>query len=38
MVGDVGAYRAGIILTENLSSDDKHSLKKWGRRRNVYHR
>ena len=38
MAGDVGAYRAGITLAENLPNDDKPSLKKGGGRRNVYHR
>lgn len=36
--GDVGAYRAGITLAENLPNDDKMSLKIGGGRRNVYHR
>ena len=38
MAGDVGAYRAGITLAENLPNDDKLSLKYGGGRRNVYHR
>ena len=38
LAGDVGAYRAGITLAENLPNDDKPSLKKGGGRRNVYHR
>lgn len=36
--GDVGAYRGGITLAENLPNDDKLSLKIGGGRRNVYHR
>ena len=36
--GDVGAYRAGITLAENLPNDDKLSLQRGGGRRNVYHR
>jgi len=36
--GDVGEYRAGITLAENLPNDDKMSLKIGGGRRNVYHR
>lgn len=37
--GDVGEYRAGITLAENLPNDDKLSLTKLGGgRRNVYHR
>lgn len=36
--GDVGAYRAGITLAENLPNDDKLSLTIGGGRRNVYHR
>lgn len=37
--GDVGEYRAGITLAENLPNDDKWSLTKLdGGRRNVYHR
>ncbi len=37
--GDVGAFRAGITLAENLPNDDKLSIQvlKAGRR-NVYHR
>ena len=38
LFGDVGAYRAGITLAENLPNDDKLSLKIGGGRRNVYHR
>ncbi|MBR1775738.1 hypothetical protein IJ750_01520 [bacterium] len=37
--GDVGEYRAGITLAENLPNDDKLSVKELdGGRRNVYHR
>ena len=36
--GNVGAYRAGIVLAENLPNDDKLSLTIGGGRRNVYHR
>lgn len=36
--GDVGAYRAGITLAENLPNDDKMTFKIGGGRRNVYHR
>ena len=36
--GDVGAYRGGITLAENLPNDDKLSLALGGGRRNVYHR
>ena len=36
--GDIGAYRAGITLAENLPNDDKLSLTIGGGRRNVYHR
>ena len=38
LAGDVGAYRAGITLAENLPNDDKLSLTIEGGRRNVYHR
>lgn len=38
VAGDVGAYRGGITLAENLPNDDKLSLKIGGGRRNVYHR
>jgi hypothetical protein len=38
LAGKVGAYRAGIVLAENLPNDDKLSLKMGGGRRNVYHR
>ena len=36
--GDVGEYRGGITLAENLPNDDKLSLKIGGGRRNVYYR
>lgn len=36
--GDVGEFRAGITLAENLPNDDKLSLTIGGGRRNVYHR
>lgn len=37
--GDVGEFRAGITLAENLPNDDKLSVKLLdGGRRNVYHR
>ena len=36
--GDVGAFRAGITLAENLPNNDKLSLTIGGGRRNVYHR
>lgn len=36
--GDVGAFRGGITLAENLPNDDKLSLTIGGGRRNVYHR
>ena len=37
--GDVGEYRAGITLAENLPNDDKVSVSQLdGGRRNVYHR
>lgn len=36
--GDVGSYRGGITLAENLPNDDKPSLQIGGGRRNVYHR
>ncbi|MBR1616543.1 hypothetical protein IJ670_00175, partial [bacterium] len=38
VAGDVGAYRAGITLAENLPNNDKLSLTIGGERRNVYHR
>ena len=38
LAGDVGAYRSGITLAENLPNDDKMSLTIEGGRRNVYHR
>ena len=38
LAGNVGAYRAGITLAENLPNDDKKSLTIGGGRRNVYHR
>lgn len=36
--GDVGQYRGGITLAENLPNSDKLSLTIGGGRRNVYHR
>ena len=36
--GDVGEFRGGITLAENLPNDDKLSLTIGGGRRNVYHR
>ena len=36
--GDVGEYRGGITLAENLPNSDKLSLSIGGGRRNVYHR
>lgn len=36
--GNVGEYRGGITLAENLPNDDKLSLQIGGGRRNVYHR
>ena len=38
LAGNVGAYRSGITIAENLPNDDKKSLKIGGGRRNVYHR
>lgn len=39
VTGDVGEFRAGITLAENLPNDDKISVQKLdGGRRNVYHR
>ncbi len=38
VTGDVGSYRGGITLAENLPNDDKLSLTIGGGRRNVYHR
>ena len=38
LAGNIGAYRAGIALAENLPNDDKKSLTMGGGRRNVYHR
>ena len=38
VAGDVGAFRAGITLAENLPNNDKLSLTIGGGRRNVYHR
>ena len=39
IAGDVGEFRAGITLAENLPNDDKMSVKELdGGRRNVYHR
>ena len=38
VMGDVGAFRGGITLAENLPNNDKLSLTIDGGRRNVYHR
>lgn len=38
LTGDEGAYRASIVLAQNLPNDDKLSLEIGGGRRNVYHR
>ena len=38
LTGEEGAYRAGIVLAQNLPNDDKLSLELGGGRRNVYHR
>ena len=38
LTGDTGAYRAGIVLAENLPNSDKLAIKLGGGRRNVYHR
>ena len=39
VTGDVGEFRAGITLAENLPNDDKFSVRMMGGgRRNVYHR
>ena len=39
VTGDVGEFRAGITLAENLPNDDKLSIRELdGGRRNVYHR
>lgn len=38
LTGDEGAYRASIVLAQNLPNDDKLSIKLGGGRRNVYHR
>lgn len=39
VTGDVGEFRAGITLAENLPNDDKLAIKELdGGRRNVYHR
>ncbi len=38
VTGDVGEFRGGITLAENLPNNDKLSLTVGGGRRNVYHR
>ena len=38
LAGDIGAYRGGIFIAENLPNADKLSLTIGGGRRNVYHR
>ena len=38
LTGDEGAYRASLVLAQNLPNDDKPSLEIGGGRRNVYHR
>ena len=38
LTGDSGAYRAGIVLAENLPNSDKLAIQLGGGRRNIYHR
>ncbi|MDD3419452.1 MAG: hypothetical protein PHE78_02505 [Candidatus Gastranaerophilales bacterium] len=38
LTGDVGSYRGGITLAENLPNDDKLSVQRGYGRRNAYHR
>ena len=38
LLGEEGAYQAGIVLAQNLPNNDKLSLKIGGGRRNIYHR
>lgn len=38
VAGDVGDYRGGITVAENLPNNDKLSVKLGGGRRNVYHK
>lgn len=38
ITGNVGEFRGGITLAENLPNNDKLSIKMGGGRRNVYHR
>lgn len=38
LTGEEGAYRASLVLAQNLPNDDKLALKIGGGRRNVYHR
>ena len=38
LTGEEGAYRASLVLAQNLPNDDKPALKIGGGRRNVYHR
>ena len=38
LTGEEGAYRASLVLAQNLPNDDKPALSIGGGRRNVYHR
>ena len=38
LAGQIGQYRSGITIAENLPNDDKLSLTIGGGRRNVFHR
>ncbi len=38
LTGEEGAYRASLVLAQNLPNDDKMALQIGGGRRNVYHR
>lgn len=38
LTGEEGAYRASLVLAQNLPNDDKPALTIGGGRRNVYHR
>lgn len=38
LAGDEGAYRAGVVLAQNLPNNDKLCAGKFNKRKNIFHR
>lgn len=38
LAGDEGAYRAGVVLAQNLPNNDKLCAGKYNKRKNIFHR